>query len=144
MIFINFNKFSRMIRIIYIKIFFVTSKILFLSENLCSRRSVDACCTSDSIGTGVLKRNIDKSKFLQLVVCQWVWSSRETLHALYFAPKRERLFFSFFLFSAYISSCLFISLTKLLFEIEEFLMNFRLRIVSSTVLVLLVVVVSRL
>lgn len=43
--------------------------------------------------------------------------------------KKERERKTFFLFSAYISSCLFISLTKLLFEIEEFLMNFRLRIV---------------
>lgn len=56
--------------------------------------------------------------------------------------ERKKDFFSSFSFLPV--SLLFISLTKLLFEIEEFLMNFRLRIISSIVLALVVVVVSRL
>jgi len=106
-------------------------------------RSFGACRPSDSIETKGLNRNIDESKFLQLVLCQWAWSSRETLHAPYFAPTRAMLlfFFSFF-FSILIislSTSLFRSRAKLFLDlsIERFLVNSHPRIIFILVVVVL-------
>lgn len=131
------------------RVFVTKAGYRFLRRTLVTDwRSFGACRPSDSIGTKGLNRNIDESKFLRLVLCQWTWSSRETLHAPYFAPTRAMLL-SFFLFSF---STLFISLSISLFHsraksfhdlsIEGFLVNSRPRIISRIISVLVVVILG--
>lgn len=114
-------------------------------------RSFGACRPSDSIGTKGLNRNIDESKFLQLVLCQWAWSSRETLHVPYFAPTRAMLLSFFFPPSSFLSlprPYLFLPLRfahaqdhSSISRSSRFLVNSRPRIISRIISVLVVIVV---
>lgn len=105
-----------------------------------------ACRPSGSIETKGLNRNIDEFKFLQRVLCQWTWSSRETLHVPYFAPTRAMLlsFFLFFLYLAHFFLLLFSLTRKIIPRSLDpwFLLNSRPRIISRIISVLVIVILG--